>query len=107
MLKQRKGNKFTTKYELEPYTIIEHKGTKIVAENQNHTVTRNASFFKTIKGGVAELDGDDYRANVSTRAEINKDVETQVLGRSTRDARTEHILEIPPSSPLLNLAIYL
>jgi hypothetical protein len=27
---------------VEPYTIIEQKGTKIVAENQKHIVTRNA-----------------------------------------------------------------
>ena len=84
VLKQRKRNKFTTKYELEPYTIIEHKGTKIVAENQNHTVTRNASFFKKIKGGVAESEDENYRANVSTRAEINDDVEAPVLRKSTR-----------------------
>ncbi len=84
VLKQRKRNKFTTKYELEPYTIIEHKGTKIVAENQNHIVTRNASFFKKIKGGVAESEDEDYRPNVSTRAEINDDVEAPVLRRSTR-----------------------
>ncbi len=62
VLKQRKRNKFTTKYELEPYTIIEHKGTKIVAENQNHIVTRNASFFKKIKGGVCRVRGRGLQA---------------------------------------------
>jgi hypothetical protein len=35
---------------VEPYTIIEQKGTKIVAENQKHIVTRNAPLFKKIKG---------------------------------------------------------
>ncbi len=58
---------------------FEHKGTKIVAENQNHIVTRNASFFKKIKGGVAESEDEDYRPNVSTRAEIKDDVEAPVL----------------------------
>ena len=54
LLKQRKRNKFTTKFELEPYTIIERKGTKVVAKNGRNTVTRNASFFKKIKGDSRE-----------------------------------------------------
>ena len=48
ILKQRKQDKFTTKFESTPYTVIDCKGTRIVAENQKHRVTRNASFFKKI-----------------------------------------------------------
>ena len=59
ILKQRKRNKFTTKFERQPYTITEQKGTKIVANNQRHTITRNASFFKKIKGDMREPDEDE------------------------------------------------
>ena len=54
IIKQRKGNKFTTNFELiESCTVTERKGTKIVA----HTITRNASFFKRISNAfISEND---------------------------------------------------
>jgi hypothetical protein len=94
ILKQRKGNKFTTKFELEPYTVIERKGTKIiVAENRRHTVTRNASFFKQIKDNVREPDEDQYfkdratttEMNNEVQAPMNMDVQVPMLRRSTRN----------------------
>ena len=93
ILKQRKRNKFTTKFELEPYTVTEWKGTKIVANNQRHTITRNASFFKKIKADMRELDEDEIFNSRTTTAEtnnemqapINNQVEAPVLRRSTRN----------------------
>ena len=93
ILKQRKRNKFTAKFELEPYTVIERKGTKVVAKNRTHTVTRNASFFKRIKGDVRESDEDEYfkdRATTTERnhevqAPMNRDVQAPILRRSTRN----------------------
>ena len=93
LLKQRKRNKFTTKFELEPYTIIERKGTKVVAKYGRHTVTRNASFFKKIKGDSRESDDDksfNERAtttemNKEMQAPINNQVEEPVLRRSARN----------------------
>ena len=94
ILKQRKGNKFTAKFELEPYTVIERKGTKIVvAENRRHTVTRNASFFKRKKGDVIEPDEDEYfkdratttEMNNEVQASMNMDVQAPTLRRSTRN----------------------
>lgn len=93
ILTQRKRNKFTTKFELEPYTVTERKGTKIVANNQRHTITRNASFFKKIKGDMREPDEDEIFNSRTTTAEmnnemqapINNQVEAPVLRRSTRN----------------------
>ena len=72
ILKQRKRNKFRAKLELEPYTVIERKGTKIVAENRRHTVTRNTSFFKWIKGDVRESDEDEYFKDRALTTEMNE-----------------------------------
>ncbi|KAK9679731.1 hypothetical protein QE152_g39763 [Popillia japonica] len=41
-----KANALTPAYETSPYTVIEMKGTQIIAKQENHTITRNASFFK-------------------------------------------------------------
>jgi hypothetical protein len=75
ILKQRKRNKFWAKLELEPYTVIERKGTKIVAENRRHTVTRNASFFKWINGDVRESDEDEYFKDRALTTEMNNEVQ--------------------------------
>ena len=56
ILKQRKKDKFTTRFESTPYTVTERKGTKIIAENQRHQVTRNASLFKKLKEVERESD---------------------------------------------------
>ncbi len=47
-------------------------------------MARDESFLKKIKGGVAESEDEDYRANLSARAEINDDIEAPVLRRSMR-----------------------
>ena len=64
ILKQKRRNKFTTKFESTPYTVIECKGTKIVAENKKHRVTRNASFFKKVKEGEREEDDQYHNAKM-------------------------------------------
>jgi hypothetical protein len=48
LLKQPKQNKLSTPFKPEPYEIQEKKGSMVTAQNENHTVTRNASFFKKL-----------------------------------------------------------
>ncbi|XP_046862897.1 uncharacterized protein K02A2.6-like [Xenia sp. Carnegie-2017] len=61
LLKQRKKDKFTTKFEQTPYTVIYRRGAKVVAENHNHQITRNTSFFKKIRDKSREsTDEDEY-----------------------------------------------
>ena len=59
ILKQTKKDKFTTRFESTPYTVTERKGTKIIAENQRHQVTRKVSFFKKLKEVERESDDAD------------------------------------------------
>ena len=66
--KQRKRNKFITKFELKPYRKIERKGSKVVAKNGRHRVTRNTSFFKKIKGDMREPDEDEILNEQTTTA---------------------------------------
>ncbi|XP_046858634.1 uncharacterized protein K02A2.6-like [Xenia sp. Carnegie-2017] len=61
LLKQRKKDKFTTKFVQTPYTVIYRRGAKVVAENHNHQITRNTSFFKKIRDKSREsTDEDEY-----------------------------------------------
>ena len=91
LLEQRKRNKFNTKFQLEPYTITERKGTQIIAKNERHTIIRNASFFKKIKEGMRESDEDEVfnpratmtELNNGTQAPINDQVEEPGIRRSS------------------------
>ena len=88
LFKQRKKDKFTSKFESSPYTVIERKGTRIVAENQRHQATRNASFFKKIKNTIRKSeDEEQYNTLKDTEPaerEQNEEVQEPVLRRSTR-----------------------
>eukprot|EP00794_Sanderia_malayensis_P017917 gene17917-19694_t len=59
IVKQRKQNKFSTKFNPNPYTVIAKKGTMITAENQNHQITRNISHCKKIGNDSISDDFDD------------------------------------------------
>ena len=87
-LKQRKKDKFTSKFKPSPYTVIERKGTKIGAENQRHQVTRNISFFKKIKNTVRKSeDEEEYNTPTDTEPaerEQNEEAQEPVLLKSTR-----------------------
>ena len=48
LLQQKKTNKLSTRYEVEPYIVQEVKGTQIIAENHIHQVCRHANFFKKV-----------------------------------------------------------
>ncbi len=50
LVKQKKRNKFSTNFSPTPYTVVRVKGSKIVARNGTHYITRNAIFFKKIMG---------------------------------------------------------
>ena len=94
ILKQRKKDKFTTRFESTPYTVTERKGTKIIAENQRHQVTRNASFFKKLKEVERESDGaeDNIHGNKEPgEREHCEEVAESILRRPTRlRMQTEH-----------------
>lgn len=103
ILKQKKKNKFTTRFESIPYTVIERKGTKIVAENQRHRVVRNASFFKRIKDTVTESDDEQYSVseNKTPEEEKNKDVPEPAVRRSTRRRMERELYGNPINSDVV------
>ena len=94
ILKQRKKDKFTTRFESTPYTVTERKGTKIIAENQRHQVTRKVSFFKKLK--EVERESDDAEDNIHRNIEPGEreqgeEVREPILRRSRRlRMQTEH-----------------
>ena len=45
---QKRTNKLTPKFSPERFIVHERKGTKIVAKNQRHIITRNVSHFKRV-----------------------------------------------------------
>ena len=50
LVKEKKRNKFSTNFSPIPYTVVRVKGSKIVARNGTHYITRNVTFFKKFKG---------------------------------------------------------
>lgn len=51
LLRQRKKNKFTSKFDPNPFDVIRVKGTMVTARRNGKFVTRNVSFFKSIQNG--------------------------------------------------------
>ena len=45
---QKRKNKLAPKFSPERFIVHERKGTKIVAKNQRHIITRNVSHFKKV-----------------------------------------------------------
>ena len=52
LIKQPKQNKMSTPFKPEPFEITDKKGSMITAQSEEHTVTRNASFFKKLPSNV-------------------------------------------------------
>ena len=48
LVKQDPSNKLDTPYKPKPYKVTSKKGSMVTAENENHKITRNSSFFKKI-----------------------------------------------------------
>ena len=52
LITQPKQNKMSTPFKPEPFEITDKKGSMITAQNAEHTVTRNASFFKNLPSNI-------------------------------------------------------
>ena len=55
LIKQPKKDKMSTPFKPEPLDIKDKKGSMITAQTAEHTVTRNASFFKTLPSNIPIL----------------------------------------------------
>ena len=58
-MQQRKQNKLSPRFSTTPYTVVSRKETKVIAENANHRIVRNASFFKKVPGEVLHTDDEE------------------------------------------------
>ena len=53
LVKQKRQNKLTSRFNKTPYVVIQRKGTQVIAENnQKHRVKRNVSHFKKFENTV-------------------------------------------------------
>ena len=77
LVKQQYKNKFSSRFDKTPYTVILRKGTMITAENDTRRITRNVSHFKK------------FKARVDRQEEFDSDVE-QDLNRGDNPAEQEH-----------------
>lgn len=88
IVKQKKHNKLSTPYEIEPLEIIAKKGSMITATNNNKTVTRNSSSFKEVK----------------PTEPITDDVEINKAEPNTQDVKSSDDLSSQPQpTPRYNL----
>lgn len=69
IVQQKKPNKLSTPYEIEPLEVIGERGSMITASNENKTVTKNSNALKEIK--PAECDNGDIN-NPETDTETTK-----------------------------------
>ena len=63
LVTQQKKNKLTTRFDTNPYVVVERKGTQVIAANKDQRkVKRNVSHFKRIpkpENWDSDYDGDD------------------------------------------------
>ena len=71
------GNKLLTNFSSTPHTVVAVKRSKVTAQNESHSITRNLSFFKKIPSYLqSESDEmDDISAPTTTQSERNNDTE--------------------------------
>ena len=82
LVKQQYKNKFSSRFDKTPYTVILRKGTMITAENDTRRITRNVSHFKK------------FNARVDRQEEFDSDVEQDLnRGDNQAEQELEHVHE--------------
>ena len=97
--KQNKQNKFSTKFEANPYTVVTVKGSKIVAKRGRHYMKRNSSFFKKILPRANSRPDDNDDEDYIPR---NDDVNDRTTRRSTRARVQTRRFRDPVDSSLIH-----
>ena len=74
---QKKRNKLTPKFSPERFTVISRKGTRLVAKNKYHIITRNISHFKKVNRYETTEEEDDYADGEAkdTNSNIERDLQ--------------------------------
>ena len=66
----------STPFKPEPFEITDKKGSMITAQNAEHTVTRNASFFKKLSSNIPVCPEEEHFTPFSDAAEAVEPTET-------------------------------
>ena len=91
-------SKGATVYDPTPLTVVDKKGSTITAQNENRTVTRNSSFFKTLDQSVINHDDDQSRdSGLSSLADIKH--QQELPAARTRAHASDPSASKPVSSP--------
>ena len=64
LIRQKKRNKFTTRFDPSPYQVVEIKGTMVTAVRNEKYITRNVSHFKKIQPSVKAPENHDDDSDV-------------------------------------------
>ena len=67
LVRQKKKNKWSTRFHREPYCVTRTKGTRVTATRPGHYITRNISCFKKIS---------PQKLNLNTDQEAGKGLDT-------------------------------
>jgi hypothetical protein len=86
LLKLKKVNKYTQRFDLEFYTVISAKGTMITAKRGNKTVTRNLAFFKPYHGNQTyrSCDVEELHSGPESVTQAPKPPEISTPAKSSR-----------------------
>jgi len=76
LIKQPKQNKMSTPFKPEPFEITDKKGSMITAQNAEHTMTRNASFFKKLPSNIPVHREEEQSTPFIDAAEAVEPIET-------------------------------
>jgi hypothetical protein len=92
LVKQKKTNKLSTAYEVEPYTVDQVNGSQITASNHIHQVTRHVNLFKKLIQKEEEEGESEVELNEETGNPRPGD------GGATTDATAEGEAQAPQDS---------
>ncbi len=79
LVRQRKRNKLTSRFDCTPYEIVEIKGT-ITARRNDHNITRNCSHFKPFTGALRET---------NTESDTESDEADDIMRENEEEGRDE------------------
>lgn len=91
LVRQKKRNKFSTRFDPSPYVVVDVKGTMVTAVRDEKYITRNVSQFKRIDSSVRAPDADD-----SDDSDLSDDEE---IIHENPDPAAVPAPRIPPSPP--------
>ena len=74
---QKKRNELTPKFSPERFTVITRKGTRLVAKNRYHMITRNISHFMKVNRCETTEEEDDYSDDEAKNTTSNVELDLQ------------------------------